>query len=101
MLKATSQAIMALLEDELPGKRLISIGGSLESYLRKVFSISTDTKNMAHAAVSPQCKNIFDKIPNIVGLPGAILLILVRGPPQAPRLRAMGKGPRDSYETFS
>jgi hypothetical protein len=28
-----------------------------------------------------------------------ILLILVRGPPQAPGL--MGKGPRDSYETFS
>jgi OTT_1508-like deaminase len=66
MLKGASTAIMALLD----GKRPISMGGSLESYLRKILSITADIKNMARAAVSPQCKDIFDKIPNIVGLPG-------------------------------
>ena len=68
-LKGISQAILDLLEDLLPGKRPISAGGSLECYLRKIVSIIADTKKLARAAVSPQYKDIFNKTPNIVGLP--------------------------------
>jgi hypothetical protein len=51
------------------GQWSIPMGGSLILYLRKVMSIMADIKNVIRAAILPQSRGVFGRIPTIIGLP--------------------------------
>jgi hypothetical protein len=69
MLKGACGAIKTCLDHGLPEEWPTSRRASLERSLRKFLSIEADNKVMTRVAASPQCRRIFDHMPDIIPLP--------------------------------